>query len=256
MDFRIKVCPETSAYFPSLARPQSKILSATPSAQGSRYFVIEGQFLLQFHMSLDGGTNMSLYCHAWFAIYFSGSIEVWRCLVYNISILCLVMFGVVLAAHAFLFNKYLNWSMWVQAIIWYANSEFTSTIPFRVSYSILLLGLREGHSWPQLLEVRVSIDLVRVADAENTGLWKDVSVNHVFVAIFFGIKNWAQCFFFPKYWHSSMQSIFDSGDSDGTWSCCMFSGSFVRFTAYIWFTPNPTSVFGRSISHSSCKQNI
>ena len=64
MGFPIKVCPETSAYFPSLARPQSKILSATPSAQGSRYFVIEGQFLLQFHMSLDGGTNMSLYCHA------------------------------------------------------------------------------------------------------------------------------------------------------------------------------------------------
>lgn len=36
----------------------------------------------------------------------------------------------------------------------------------------------------------------------------------------------------------------------------MFSGSFVRFTAYIWNIPNPTSVFGRSISHSSCKQNI
>lgn len=103
MGFPIKVCPGTSTYCSSLARPQSKILSATPSAQGSRYFVIEGQFLVQFHMSLDGGTNMSLYCHALFAIYFSGSIEV--CQVFGIPILCLVLFGVALAADAFLFNN-------------------------------------------------------------------------------------------------------------------------------------------------------
>ena len=142
-------------------------------------------------------------CHAWFAIYFSGSIEV--CKVSGISILCLVMFGVVLAADAFFFSKYLFWSIWVQ--VGYANSE-SSKIPFRVSCSkLLLLGLREGHSWPQLLEVRVSIDLVRVADAEDTGLWKDGSVSHVFIAIVLESKT-GHMFFSPKYWRISMQSMF------------------------------------------------
>lgn len=117
---------------------------------------------------------------------------------------CLELF---LAADAFFFNKYLYWSMWVKLSFDMPPQNSLAQSPFRVNCSILLLGLREGHSWPQLLEVGVSFDLFSVADAEDTGLWKDVGVNRMFVAIFFGIKNWALVFSL-KYWHISMQSIF------------------------------------------------
>ena len=100
---------KTSTYSPTLAPAQIEILLVTPtSARGSRYFVIEGQFLGQFHMSSDG-KNVSLYtlyCHAWLAIYFSGSIDV--CQVFGISILCLVMFGFVSIADVFLVSFFIH----------------------------------------------------------------------------------------------------------------------------------------------------
>ncbi len=127
------------------------------------------------------------------------------CQVSCISILCLVMFGLVSIADVFLpVFSYICW-IWVQVTIWYANSESTSTIPFRVSCS-KLLPVR--FAWRAFLATIVGgvsfLWLISVADAEDTGFLKDVSVNNVFVAIFLESKT-GHTFCFSKNTHISMQ---------------------------------------------------
>ena len=258
MGFPIKVCPETSTYFPSLAQPQSKILSATPSAQGSRYFVIEGQFLLPFQMSSDGRMEGRIcpftVMHDWPSIS-HGQLKCVGCLgtVYPFSVWwCLELF---LAADAFLFNKYLHWSMWVN--LSFDMPPYNS--PAKSLACELFHPAAARFAWRTFLATIVGGAcfhwLFSVADAEDTGFWKDVSVNHIFVVMFLESKP-EHMFFLQNTDVSVCNPCLDNGDSDGTWSCRMFSGSRSRFTAHNWDIPNPTSVFGWSISHSSCKENI
>ena len=184
------------------------LFTYTPLAQGSRYFVIEGLFLVEFLMSSEvGGTNVPLVLHDWhwLAIYFSGSIDV--CKVFGISILCLVMFGVVFSCGCIFFQQVFVLINVSQAIIWYATSEFTSTIPFscelfhpaaRFAWRTFLATIVGGGSflWP----------------FQRCRCWRYWSLKRCWRQSYvcsdiFGIKNWALVFSL-KYWHISMQSIF------------------------------------------------
>ena len=129
----------------------------------------------------------------WLAIYFSGSIDV--CQVFGISILCLVMFGVVFSCGC----------IFVQQVFVLINVSASYhlichlRIHQRNPLSCEMFHPAARFAWGTFLATIVGgasfIWRISASDAEDTGLWKDVSVDRMFVAIFFGIKNWALYFF-------------------------------------------------------------